>query len=235
MARRATGSAPTALAGPGDGRRGQHQRQRCRRHAREHAPGGHDRFGRLIVDDNVRAFLAFGGPALKAVWNGTAAGVPQTRDTAQGLCPDARLQVRRSGEPLLRHRGQAGSEGAAAKSRATPSIDVYLPLSSRPGPDAGAGSRHQAADASTTAVTRPRPLQAPPPLRPAPRSDRKVSRPPTTVVSRRPFPVEGPFHFAAARRLQARSELFGYIAGRPSLHDPAARFVRSPPSDLDWT
>jgi len=43
-------------------------------------PGGHDRFGRLIVDNDVRAFLAFGGPALKAVWNGTAAGVPQTRD-----------------------------------------------------------------------------------------------------------------------------------------------------------
>jgi len=43
-------------------------------------PGGHDRFGRLIVDNDVRAYLAFGGPALKAVWNGTAAGVPQTRD-----------------------------------------------------------------------------------------------------------------------------------------------------------
>ncbi|MHA6202888.1 polyketide cyclase [Dyella soli] len=48
--------------------------------ADNNAPGGHDRFGRLIVDNNVRAFLAFGGPALKAVWNGTAAGVPQTRD-----------------------------------------------------------------------------------------------------------------------------------------------------------
>jgi hypothetical protein len=46
----------------------------------DNTPGGHDRFGRLIVDNDVRAFLAFGGPALKAVWNGTAAGVPQTRD-----------------------------------------------------------------------------------------------------------------------------------------------------------
>ncbi|GLQ92099.1 polyketide cyclase [Dyella acidisoli] len=43
-------------------------------------PGGKDRFGRLVVDNNVRATLAFGGPALQAVWNGTAAGVPQTRD-----------------------------------------------------------------------------------------------------------------------------------------------------------
>lgn len=48
--------------------------------AADNTPGGHDRFGRLIVDNDVRAFLAFGGPALKAVWNGTAAGVPQTRD-----------------------------------------------------------------------------------------------------------------------------------------------------------
>ncbi|WP_109126632.1 polyketide cyclase [Dyella sp. C11] len=45
----------------------------------DNTPGGHDRFGRLIDDNDVRAFLAFGGPALKAVWNGTAAGVPQTR------------------------------------------------------------------------------------------------------------------------------------------------------------
>jgi hypothetical protein len=43
-------------------------------------PGSKDRYGRLIVDNNVRATLAFGGPALEAPWNGTAAGVPQTRD-----------------------------------------------------------------------------------------------------------------------------------------------------------
>lgn len=44
------------------------------------AAGGRDRFGRLVVDGNVRATLAFGGAALKGVWNGTFAGVPQTRD-----------------------------------------------------------------------------------------------------------------------------------------------------------
>lgn len=43
-------------------------------------PGSKDRYGRLIIDNNVRAVLAFGGPALEAPWNGTAAGVPQTRD-----------------------------------------------------------------------------------------------------------------------------------------------------------
>ncbi|MEO5830098.1 MAG: polyketide cyclase [Rhodanobacter sp.] len=44
------------------------------------AAGGRDRFGRVVVDDNVRATLAFGGATLKGVWNGTFAGVPQTRD-----------------------------------------------------------------------------------------------------------------------------------------------------------
>jgi hypothetical protein len=43
-------------------------------------PGSKDRYNRLVIDNNVRATLAFGGPALEAVWNGTAAGVPLTRD-----------------------------------------------------------------------------------------------------------------------------------------------------------
>jgi hypothetical protein len=43
-------------------------------------PGSKDRYGRIVIDNNVRATLAFGGPALEAVWNGTAAGVPLTRD-----------------------------------------------------------------------------------------------------------------------------------------------------------
>jgi hypothetical protein len=43
-------------------------------------PGSRDHFGRLVVDSDVRATLAFGGAALKGVWNGTFAGVPQTRD-----------------------------------------------------------------------------------------------------------------------------------------------------------
>lgn len=44
------------------------------------AAGSRDRYGRLVVDGNVRAMMAFGGAALKGVWNGTFAGVPQTRD-----------------------------------------------------------------------------------------------------------------------------------------------------------
>lgn len=43
------------------------------------APGSKDKFGRVVVDGNVKAVLAFGGKALKAEWNGTGAGLPQTR------------------------------------------------------------------------------------------------------------------------------------------------------------
>jgi type II secretory pathway pseudopilin PulG len=42
-------------------------------------PGSKDKFGRVIVDGDVKAVLAFGGKALKAEWNGTGAGLPQTR------------------------------------------------------------------------------------------------------------------------------------------------------------
>lgn len=42
-------------------------------------PGSKDKFGRVVVDGNVKAVLAFGGKALKAEWNGTGAGLPQTR------------------------------------------------------------------------------------------------------------------------------------------------------------
>ncbi|MET0505263.1 MAG: polyketide cyclase [Luteibacter sp.] len=43
------------------------------------APGSKDMYGRVVVDGNVKAVLAFGGKALKAEWNGTGAGLPQTR------------------------------------------------------------------------------------------------------------------------------------------------------------
>jgi hypothetical protein len=42
-------------------------------------PGSHDKFNNVIVDDRVRAVLAFGGKALKAEWNGNPAGVPVVR------------------------------------------------------------------------------------------------------------------------------------------------------------
>ena len=44
------------------------------------APGSTDKYGRLIIDQDVRATMMAGGAVLKGEWNGTYAGVPQTRD-----------------------------------------------------------------------------------------------------------------------------------------------------------
>ena len=40
--------------------------------------GSRDRLGRLVVEGDVRAMMAFGGTTLQGVWDGTFNGVPQT-------------------------------------------------------------------------------------------------------------------------------------------------------------
>lgn len=42
--------------------------------------GSRDKYGRLVIDKEVRGAVAFGGAVLKGEWTGTFAGVPQTRD-----------------------------------------------------------------------------------------------------------------------------------------------------------
>jgi hypothetical protein len=42
------------------------------------APGSRDSSGRLVVEGDVRAMMAFGGPTLQGAWDGTFNGVPQT-------------------------------------------------------------------------------------------------------------------------------------------------------------
>jgi hypothetical protein len=114
------------------------------------APGGHDRFGRLIVDNDVRAFLAFGGPALKAVWNGTAAGVPQTRDLMKAY---AQTHGYKFDEVVNRFYDiQAKPEvkqGDEVKQYAE--FDVYLPLSWAPDqtPEQAAGIKPPSLDDSS--------------------------------------------------------------------------------------
>lgn len=99
--------------------------------ADSNTPGGHDRFGRLIIDNDVRAFLAFGGPALKAVWNGTAAGVPQTRDLLKAYAQTHGYKfdevVNRFYDIEAKPEVKQGDE---VKSYAE--YDVYLPLSWAP-------------------------------------------------------------------------------------------------------
>ena len=114
------------------------------------APGGHDRFGRLIIDNDVRAFLAFGGPALKAVWNGTAAGVPQTRDLMKAY---AQTHGYKFDEVVGRFYDIEAKpevkQGDEVKQYAE--YDVYLPLSWAPDqtPEQAAGIKPPSLDDSS--------------------------------------------------------------------------------------
>ncbi|TBR38798.1 MULTISPECIES: polyketide cyclase [Dyella] len=114
------------------------------------APGSTDRFGRLIVDANVRGLLAFGGPALKGVWNGTAAGVPQTRDMLKAYAQTHGYKfdevVNRFYDILAKAEEKKGDEVTSYAQYA-----VYLPLSDAPEktPEQEAGLQPPSLDAGT--------------------------------------------------------------------------------------
>lgn len=96
------------------------------------APGNSDKYGRLIVDGSVRAYLAFGGKALKGEWNGTYAGVPQTRDQleAYALTHGYKFDsvVNRFYDILARPETIDTHNNITQYAR----FDVYLPLSDAP-------------------------------------------------------------------------------------------------------
>jgi len=117
------------------------------------APGSRDRFGRLVIDDNVRAELAFGGAALKGVWNGTFAGVPQVRDMlkAYALTHGYKFDdnVNRSYDILVTPevKDAGGNVTTYAK------YEVYLPISNAPQqtPEQEAGMQPPSPDADSPA------------------------------------------------------------------------------------
>ncbi len=96
------------------------------------APGSHDRFGRLIVGNGVRATLAFGGPALKGMWNGTFAGVPLTRDMLKAYAQTHGYRfddvVNRSYDVMV----SPEVKGATGEVTTYAKYAVYLPLSDAP-------------------------------------------------------------------------------------------------------
>ena len=95
-------------------------------------PGDHDKFGRLIVDGDVRATLAFGGAALEGVWNGTAAGVPQTRDMLKAYSQTHGYKfddvVNRSYDILAKPE----MKDAQGNITSYAEFDVYLPVTNAP-------------------------------------------------------------------------------------------------------
>jgi hypothetical protein len=91
-------------------------------------PGDHDRFGRLIVDNNVRATLAFGEPSLVGVWNGTAAGVPQTREMLKAYAQTHGYKFDEVTNRLYDIEVQPEVKDGEGNITTYAKYDVYLPL-----------------------------------------------------------------------------------------------------------
>lgn len=100
--------------------------------AADNAPGSHDRFGRLIVDGNVRGALVFGGPALKASWTGTAAGVPQTRDMLKAYAQTHGYKFDEVTGRLYDIQVQPEVKDAGGNVTTYAKFDVYLPITDAP-------------------------------------------------------------------------------------------------------
>ena len=96
------------------------------------AVGSRDRYGRLVIDANVRATLAFGGAALEAVWTGTFAGVPQTRDMLKAYAQTHGYKfddvTHRAYDVLV----QPEVKDAGGNITSYAKYEVYLPLSDAP-------------------------------------------------------------------------------------------------------
>jgi hypothetical protein len=136
------------------------------------APGSHDRFGRLIVGNGVRATLAFGGPALKGMWSGTFAGVPLTRDMLKAYSQTHGYRfddiVNRSYDTVVTPEVKDVSGAITTYAK----YAVYLPLSDAPEqtPEQAAGMQPQTLDTEPApAGTAPAPAgSAPAPASSAP-------------------------------------------------------------------
>ncbi|MFC5579706.1 polyketide cyclase [Rhodanobacter terrae] len=117
------------------------------------AVGSRDRYGRLAVDGNVRATLAFGGAALKGVWNGTFAGVPQTRDMLKAYAQTHGYKfddvVNRSYDIVVKPEVKDASGNITAYAK----YNVYLPISNAPEktPEQEAGLQPPSPDDGTQA------------------------------------------------------------------------------------
>ena len=116
-------------------------------------PGDHDGHGRLVVDGNVRATLAFGGAALEGVWNGTAAGIPQTRDMlkAYALTHGYKFDdvVHRSYDILAKPEVKDAQGNITSYAE----YDVYLPITNAPNqtPEQAAGMKQPTLDVEPAA------------------------------------------------------------------------------------
>ena len=116
------------------------------------APGSRDRFARLVVDSNVRATLAFGGAALKGVWNGTYVGVRPTREMLKAYSQTHGYKfddvVNRSYDILVTPEVKDAGGNITTYSK----FEIYLPVTDAPAktPEQEAGLQPPAPDTGST-------------------------------------------------------------------------------------
>lgn len=125
-------------------------------------PGEHDRFGRLIVDGNVRAMLAFGGQAMMGVWNGTAAGVPQTRDMLTAYAQTHGYKFDEVVDRPYDIQVQPEVKDAGGNVTTYAKFDVYLPVTDAPAqtPEQAAGIQPPTLDVPAPASSTGAPASA---------------------------------------------------------------------------
>jgi len=129
------------------------------------AVGSRDRFGRLVLDNGVRATLAFGGAALKGVWNGTFAGVPLTRDMLKAYAQTHGYRFDDVTNRTYDIMVSPGVKGPTGEYTTYAKYDVYLPLSEAPAqtPEQAAGMQPPTLDAApATSSSAPAPSSTAP-------------------------------------------------------------------------
>jgi hypothetical protein len=126
------------------------------------APGSRDRFGRLVVDGDVRAELAFGGSALKGVWNGTWAGVPQVRDMLKAYAQTHGYKFDDVVNRVYDIQVTPEVKDAGGNVTTYAKYEIYLPVSDAPQqtPEQEAGLKPPSADSDTPAAASSAPAAA---------------------------------------------------------------------------
>ncbi|WP_343230014.1 polyketide cyclase [Rhodanobacter sp. DHG33] len=152
-------------------------------------PGDHDTLGRLVVDGDVRATLAFGGPALEGVWNGTFVGVRSTRDELKAYALTHGYKFDETANRSYDIEAKPAVKDAQGNITSYPEYDVYLPITNAPDqtPEQAAGIKQPTLDtapassgtaaAPASAGSAPAPASTAPAAAPAPAAKPEAKHP----------------------------------------------------------
>lgn len=110
--------------------------------------GSRDKYGRLVVDKDVRGALAFGGSVLKGEWTGTFAGVPQTRDMLKAYAQTHGYTFDEVTHPPYEVVASAEQKDGGGNITSYAKYNVMLPLSNAPAqtPEQEAGMKPSSPD-----------------------------------------------------------------------------------------